>query len=453
MSRVVASVVASFVASLAVSLVSLLVLGLSPTNAAAQCLEGTAVLGDQRDLAEVADAIESACPCASAASRSGHRSCAKGVVEAALAGGDLRSDCKKIATKAYKDATCGSDLIACGRYKATSAKKPLGCKITSSAGCRDTAKVESTVCAEETHCSDVVSATAATCFDPNEPGPYSYSQRQFVWTKPSQVDPEQDRVLNTWVTYPAASAPGTPKPVDPAGAPYPVVLFSHGSCGFPNQSTFLTNHLATHGYIVVAPPHPGNTLSDGAACGSFQAQVASVQERPRDMIFVLDQILAENADPESDFFGMVDPTRIVMSGHSFGGLTTYLTQALEPRIIAAMPFAPAASPTSELTVPSLTMVGEVDSVVNNAATLDAYERSSAPKTFVEIGSAGHYAWSNNCFAGNDCNPPVTLTQAEAHAAVLQWVIPFVERYARGVEGLEPFFLPVPYPGLVVLHEE
>src|SRR5262249_19130614 len=157
-----------------------------------------------------------------------------------------------------------------------------------------------------------------------------------------------------------------------------------GSCGFPAQSVFLTSLLATHGFIVIAPPHPGNTLSDFPSCGTFQAQVSSAQERPQDMIFVLDQILAADADPGSDFFGLVDETAIAMTGHSFGGLTTSLVQAIEPRVTAAMPMAPAAGPASMLTVPSLTMIGEIDSVVNNDAVRTAYAHSAAPKRLVEI---------------------------------------------------------------------
>jgi hypothetical protein len=47
------------------------------------------------------------------------------------------------------------------------------------------------------------------------------------------------------------------------------------------------------------------------------------------MIFALDQMLAANADSGSDFFGALDPSRIGMSGHSFGGLTTFLVTNMD----------------------------------------------------------------------------------------------------------------------------
>ena len=64
-------------------------------------------------------------------------------------------------------------------------------------------------------------------------------------------------------------------PLDPSGGPYPVVLFSHGSCGYPAQSLFLTPLLASRGFIVVAPPHPGNTIFELSTCGTPAAQAAA----------------------------------------------------------------------------------------------------------------------------------------------------------------------------------
>ena len=42
----------------------------------------------------------------------------------------------------------------------------------------------------------------------------------------------------------------------------PVVLFSHGFAGTRLQSKFICSHLASHGYVVAAPDHAGNTFLD-----------------------------------------------------------------------------------------------------------------------------------------------------------------------------------------------
>jgi predicted dienelactone hydrolase len=202
---------------------------------------------------------------------------------------------------------------------------------------------------------------------------------------------------------------------------------------------------------VVAPSHSGNTIFDGAACGTIQAQAASFVERPQDMIFLLNQMLAANVEPASPFFGAIDPDRVGMSGHSFGGLTTALVEQFEPRVKVVIPMAAATIGATSFAIPSLSLLGQIDSRVSNDAIRATHAASTAPKYLVEIQKAGHYAFSNLCFPGPDCAPPATLTQDEAHAAVLRWVLPFLELHLNGNQDFAPFFL-VPPPGVVFAAE-
>ena len=455
-----------FTASTRVALWAAIAIGsfsLATPAAAQRCFEGTAALGDQRALRALATEIEANCPGAlfdgSPARKHGNYvACAQQVRRNAVFFGTLREECVPEASKSLRATTCGGTKVACGRFK-EGARKPVSCRIKPAARCADSPRFTEDVCSQ-TRSSDVAEWTAGTCLDPRAPGPYGVGVRLIPWTKPSAVDPSVDRVLDTLVWYPTSDA-GTPTPpyggilnasVDVSGGPYPVVLFSHGSCGIHFQSTFLTAHLATHGFVVVAPPHPGNTLAEFPTCGTFPAQVASAVERPQDMIFVLDQIVAAGLDPGSDFFGAVDETRVGMSGHSFGGLTTYAVQGIEPRIKVAIPMAAATGGGSQLTVPSLTMLGQIDSVVSNAGIRAAYDRSTAPKRLVEIRNAGHYAFSAACFASSDCNPPVTLDQAEAHAAVLRDAVPILHAPLRGDAAWAPLLDAPPSPTFVVAAE-
>ena len=47
---------------------------------------------------------------------------------------------------------------------------------------------------------------------------------------------------------------------DPADGVIGIVLFSHGFTGMRLQSTAITTHLASHGFIVAAPDHPSRDL-------------------------------------------------------------------------------------------------------------------------------------------------------------------------------------------------
>jgi predicted dienelactone hydrolase len=124
---------------------------------------------------------------------------------------------------------------------------------------------------------------------------------------------------------------------------HPLVLFSHGlgMCSF--QSVFLMEYLAANGYIVAAPDHDDAAMchigggSDISDCQLTKATLKSmgnldknVQElfpdkihylldpayRPQQMSFVLGSLLGD-----SEFGQLVDPTKIGVMGHSFGGWT------------------------------------------------------------------------------------------------------------------------------------
>jgi len=436
-------------------------LALSPVIAQDQCLTGASTLTDQRALISLRAATESGCPCASFTGGSGatagaYQKCARTVLNSALMAGDLRAECKKTATAINKGAICGSTKVACGRYT-PAAKTPLSCKVKTAKTCKDGMRFAENACTAQTYCADVVDWTASTCVDVHANGPFTAGVRVIRYTKSSVVTPSQNRVLDTVIWYPAVAGAGpidptynavVDAPLDNSGGPYPLLMFSHGSCGIPTQSTFLLPQLASHGFIVAAPPHPGNTLLEFPDCGTEQAQFASVQERPQDILFVLNALLAANGDQLSPFFGTIDANRLGMSGHSFGGFTTYLVTAMEPRFKVAIPMAPFVGPAAPLTIPSLTMLGQIDSAVDDNAIRTAYASGATPKYLVEIKNAGHYAFSDHCFRSSDCNPPATLTQDEAHDAVRRWALPFLEVHLAGNASFSPFLAPITGPGFV-----
>ena len=422
------------------------------------CRAGAASLGDRRALAALRSAVDADCPCAAPGSGQERRvflRCARGHLARAIADGALRRACLVTAQRDIREAICGTNRVTCGQVDATAAP---GCRLAAPGGrhgCGAGSRAETT-CTALARCGDVAEWTAGTCIDPRQRGPYGVGARVVRLVKDSVAAPGTERVLDTVVWYPSTAAGPldsryaavTDAPLDPSGGPYPVLMFSHGSCGYATQSLFLTALVASYGYVVVSTPHPGNTLAEFPTCGTGPAQAASAQERPRDVIYALDQMLAANADPGSPFFGALDADRIGMAGHSFGGFTTYLVLQFDGRFKVAIPMAPAVPGMPKLRVPSLTMLDQIDSVVSDAAIRTAYANAQVPKVLVEVEDAGHYAFSDLCFPGADCNPPVTATQDEAHAQVLRWVVPFLERYLAGRSEAEPFFS-APPPGAAV----
>ena len=164
---------------------------------------------------------------------------------------------------------------------------------------------------------------------PDQWGPYPVGTRAYTF-----FDPVRLRWLATQVWYP--SQPSTDSPAvyvglipgkavvdvapDSSKSPWPIVLFSHGFKGINAQSVGFTEYVASHGYVVVAPNHPGNTLFD---FGSKDKDVAQTSlERPKDLAFALSALLSLDAgDP---LHGLADATRVAVTGHSFGGWTALI---------------------------------------------------------------------------------------------------------------------------------
>jgi dienelactone hydrolase len=441
-----------------VSLIAVVLITTTALAAQDKCLSGASALNDQRAIADLRAALDAECPCAAYTGGPGARRatclrCARGVLREAVSQANLRPQCQPHFRTLYRGTTCGTTKVLCGRFK-PSARTPLSCQPRRATSCTDGATYTQQACGNESYCADVVDWTASTCVDVRTRAPFQAGVQVVPYTKTSVAHPPQSRVLNTVIWYPTAvSGPLDPAyaavrdaPLERSAGPYPLLMFSHGSCGLPTQSLFLMPLLASQGFIVAAPPHPGNTLAEFPTCGTSQAQLDSARERPADIMFVLDALLAANLDEASPFFGAIDAAKIGMSGHSFGGYTTYVTTARDARFKVAMAFAPFVLAGQTFSIPSLTMMADLDSYVNNAAIQTAYDWSATPKYLVALHNTGHFAWSDGCFPSPDCSQPLTLTQDEAHQAVQRWVLPFLKLHLVGDTSFAPFLAPVSGPG-------
>lgn len=97
---------------------------------------------------------------------------------------------------------------------------------------------------------------------------------------------------------------------DLAQAPYPLVVFSVGLAGFRQQNSYLPEHLASYGIVVVSGDPRGETLF-----GEFWAGAATRQIDPQRMIAYADELTA----PGSEWAGLIDTEHIATAGHSSGG--------------------------------------------------------------------------------------------------------------------------------------
>ncbi|MGO9935710.1 MAG: alpha/beta hydrolase family protein [Steroidobacteraceae bacterium] len=156
-------------------------------------------------------------------------------------------------------------------------------------------------------------------------------------------------------------------PADREGAPYPLVVYSHGYMSQYKEGDYLLNFLASHGYVAVSVDFP---LSNGSAPGG--PIISDVVNQPGDISFLIDQMLARSKQTDNLLYGMVDGDRIAAMGLSLGGLTTELTafdsKSRDPRIRAAISMAgPSDFFTAEFfgtsSIPFMYVGGTADAIV------------------------------------------------------------------------------------------
>jgi predicted dienelactone hydrolase len=251
-----------------------------------------------------------------------------------------------------------------------------------------------------------------------------------TFTKTS-VTTGASRPLATVIWYPAVHGTGTAETLGLRDAKvrhgrFPLVVFSHGSCGRPTEATYFTMALASLGFVVAAPPHPGNTADEIPACASTANFLDSAANRVPDVMFVIDSMLAEANDRSSRFSKRLRADAIGMSGLSFGGFTTLLVEQQDPRVRMALTMVPGGveflAP-GDIALPTMVIGSEHDRVVGFAESQQAFARLSGPRFLVELLGGDHLNVVDTC--APLCG---TLSQDDGHRLVLRYALPFFERY-------------------------
>jgi len=112
------------------------------------------------------------------------------------------------------------------------------------------------------------------------------------------------------------------QPTELKGKNIPVVIFSHGLSSRPEDFSRWATHLASYGYVVVLPQHPGSDIQQTEDfLAGFSRQIFRLNEfidRPLDITFVLNELTRLN---NQQFGGKLNLESVGVGGHSFGGYT------------------------------------------------------------------------------------------------------------------------------------
>lgn len=130
----------------------------------------------------------------------------------------------------------------------------------------------------------------------------------------------------------------------PAGpGPFPAIIWNHGSEKTPGSQPNLGRFYTSHSYVFFAPHRRGQGRSPGPYIQDLVAQ-APPFERGRRMMELQEEevqdVIAALIYLKAQPF--VDPTRIAISGCSYGGIQTLLAGERDLGVKALVPFAPGA---------------------------------------------------------------------------------------------------------------
>ncbi len=282
------------------------------------------------------------------------------------------------------------------------------------------------------------SATGSTGTDPSSEfaasGPYAAGTVHYVvggdpvvvWypaTKSSVAGRQRYTYhLRAWVPaaiskiIPSSFPDGVPEDayenVPVASGTYPVVLFSHGYGGYPEQSTFLTAHLATWGFIVVAPDQLDRDLGAVIGGGGSVATPDDVPEQLAALSYV-DQL---GSTPSALLAGHVKDSEVATLGHSAGGGTAVQVAAADPAVRGWIALAGVPARLPSIPVPSLMVSGSRDKTVPTATVRTFYRSVAGHKALVVVDGYGHNVFDDVCTV-NHAHGGVVTAVKELHLPV------------------------------------
>jgi len=211
---------------------------------------------------------------------------------------------------------------------------------------------------------------------------------------------------------------------EPSDSPQPVIIFSHGLGGSRENSAYLGNHWADHGYVAVFVQHAGSDeevwktvdRSERMSALKSAASLEAALARYADIPFVIDQLEKWNVETDHALKGKLKLEKIGLCGHSFGAVTT---QALmgqrfrvdrsfhDPRIDAFFAMSPSesrgissAEAFGHISAPVLCMTGtEDDSPITPETTPESRREVYAAmpagdKYQLVFEGGGHFAFSD-----------------------------------------------------------
>jgi pimeloyl-ACP methyl ester carboxylesterase len=229
---------------------------------------------------------------------------------------------------------------------------------------------------------------------------------------------------------------------------HPVVVFTPGLTATFTDYTFLMEDLAIRGYIVVAVNHTYEAtaveFSDGRLARSVvgshlggtvprsphEARFA-VDTRLKDLKFVLDQIARLNGARQGPFAGRLDLSKIVVAGHSLGGLTALLLNQSDPHVKGAILLDPVLPEVLPGRTNKPILILGADRKEWTASECSLWRNLQGPRLGVSLQGTEHVALSDWIWLAKDAVQTGPMGPQKTMSAVRDYVAAFLDRTLRG----------------------
>ncbi len=207
---------------------------------------------------------------------------------------------------------------------------------------------------------------------PENPGPYKAG-----WT--SITLNRSGRSMNCRIYYPSF-VEGNGSQIDTIHAPYQIIGFGHGFAMQTSYYLSLFRHLASHGYVVIAPQFPDTQHGELA----------------NDLLFCINYIKQQNNVFGSRFYKLIDTTQSGLFGHSMGGGASLLAASRDSTVKVAAPLA--AAETNPSAIASMNLIkgvvylisGQSDGITPvNTNQLPMYNNANPIKALPIIKGGNH----------------------------------------------------------------
>ena len=238
------------------------------------------------------------------------------------------------------------------------------------------------------------------------------------------------RNISSIVYYPATSE-GSNAPIL-TGSKYPVISFGHGFTLNPNLYAALYRHLASWGYIVIAP-----STETGFSPNHLNFA--------KDLVFVLKDMKRKGRTSGDLFYDAVDSNNTGVFGHSMGGGCSFLAGSLDSSVKAVSSLAAATTNPSSVTAirqircPVQLLSGQRDSIASYSTNqLPHYNNAFPFKHIANIKGGNHSQF--HLIAGLDdlVDNAATITRAEQQRLTRRYVTSFFNLFLKNDTGYKNF---------------